>query len=146
MVRDAMRDIFHWAPAFLQSWSCREGTVVLLHAWLPVRATCSWTSSGDTMASVLPCHCKQVGAFLSWEGQHQCYGQTLHVECKALMFLLATASLRWPSEDGSGLFLTSEAWDGPWKPRESEGSWGDTGSPPSLILLLSLLPLRVYAH
>lgn len=32
------------------------------------------------------------------------------------------------------------------KPRESEGRWGDTGSAPSLILLLSLLPVRVYAH
>lgn len=64
---------------------------------------------GDTMAGVLPCHWKQVGAFLPWEGQHQRYGQTLQAECKGLMFLLATASLCWPSEDGSGLFLTNEA-------------------------------------
>lgn len=46
---------------------------------------------------------------LAWEGQRQRYGQTLQVECKVLMFLLAVASLCWPSEDGVGLILTNEA-------------------------------------
>lgn len=149
-----MQDIFHWVPAFPHSRSCRGCTGVPLRACLLVGATCSltalWAHTSSwprDLVTQWQVSCLQAsGGLLGLGGPAPALwtdtsGRVQSTDVFAGYCLFVLAFRGW-----FGFIFDQRSIGRSLKPRESEGRWGDAGSSPSLILLLSLLPVCVYAH